>query len=285
MSDFLLYWKEFWRESNDAAATEYFWHTKQKSFFDRAKPDDRLWVVVRGSQGHPEEWRLLQRIVVQEKVINYELDRPYEIIGNPVSSQTFDIVAQTDLTGLLQKLEFVSGKRITVSGGAIGNTLEAIRPLSEADGALLERYSGVFNQQSLDHTFDGGMEEVKVGAGFGDPERNRKVEVAAVSFTAKWYESRGWTVESVESKKCGYDLLCLKGSSVEHVEVKGANGDSLAFIITNNEVREALEDPRFVLCVVTSALRHPQLSRYLGNEFADEFELTPLAFTAKLRIV
>src|SRR5437879_5619594 len=70
------------------------------------------------------------------------------------------------------------------------------------------------------------------GGRFGDPETNRKVEAAAVSFITQWYKSRGWEVESVEAKKCGYDLLCVKGSSEEHVEVKGTQGDSLAFIIT-----------------------------------------------------
>lgn len=279
-----MYWKEYWQESDPSVATEYYWHTKQKSFFDRVRPDDSLWVVVRNGQNHPDEWRLLQRIVVQDKLINYELERLYEIIGNPASSQTFDIEAQSDLTSLLHKLEFVSGKRITVRGGAIGNTLEAIRPLTEADAALLESYSQAFDRQWADPGLDDWL-QVLQGGGFGDPETNRKVEAAAVSFITQSYESLGWRVVSVESKKYGYDLLCVKGSKEEHVEVKGTQGDSLGFIITGGEVRRAGDDSSFVLYVVTSALKTPKAFRYAGKEFGEKFELTPLAFKAKLRIV
>jgi hypothetical protein len=38
------------------------------------------------------------------------------------------------------------------------------------------------------------------------------------------YKQNGWSVESVEQDKCGYDLLCANSSIEEHVEVKGIRG-------------------------------------------------------------
>ena len=76
----------------------------------------------------------------------------------------------------------------------------------------------------------------------------------------------------------------MKGSSEKHIEVKGVQGDSPAFIITAGEVRQAQNNSNFVICVVTSVLKNnPKLFRYLGKEFVDKFELAPLAFRAILR--
>lgn len=125
---------------------------------------------------------------------------------------------------------------------------------------------------------------LKVGAGFGDPETNRKVERAAVSFVTDWYESEGWTVESVEAEKCGYDLLCRNGAKENHVEVKGVQGELVSFIITAAEVRQAQKDSDFVLCVVTSALtENPKLNLYDAESFVSDFELSPLSYRAFLR--
>jgi Domain of unknown function (DUF3883) len=135
--------------------------------------------------------------------------------------------------------------------------------------------------QELERT---SIEELsRVGAGFGDPETNRKTERAAIAFVTRWYESRGWKVKSVEAEKCGYDLLCAKASLEEHVEVKGVRGELVAFIITAAEVRQAHVNSKFVICVVTSALAKPKLLRYVGREFGNQFDLAPLAFRAILR--
>jgi Protein NO VEIN, C-terminal len=124
-------------------------------------------------------------------------------------------------------------------------------------------------------------EGVKSGAGFGDPETNRRVETAAIAFVTKWYGAKGWGVSSVEAKKCGYDLLCTKNGDEEHVEVKGVKGTQPAFIITANEVRQAQSDPQFYICVVTSALADSRkLHRLSGEEFVGRYDIAPLAFRA-----
>jgi len=122
---------------------------------------------------------------------------------------------------------------------------------------------------------------IKSGAGFGNPETNKKVELAAVSYVTQWYETRGWSVRSVESEKRGYDLLCSKASTVEHVEVKGVQSVSPSFIITANEVRQAHNDAAFVVCVVTSALSDsPKMHSIRREDFINGYELSPLAFRA-----
>lgn len=125
------------------------------------------------------------------------------------------------------------------------------------------------------------QERVKSGAGFGNPETNRRVETAAINFVTEWYESKGWSVNSVEMKKCGYDLLCTKNGSEEHVEVKGVQSIEPAFIITANEVRQAQSDPHFYICVVASALTNSKkLHRLSGEEFISRYDIAPLAFRA-----
>lgn len=122
----------------------------------------------------------------------------------------------------------------------------------------------------------------KRGAGFGEPEINKKVEAAAVKYAKKWYHERGWTVRSVEKEKPGYDLQCKRNKIEEHVEVKGVSGTILSFPITAPEKRKAKEDPDFVLFVVTSALStHPLPRRWRGPDFLKNFNFEPLQFIAR----
>jgi hypothetical protein len=125
---------------------------------------------------------------------------------------------------------------------------------------------------------------ISSGAGFGDPELNKRVERRAVEHVTKQYEDAGWTVESVEADKCGYDLLCKNGGDEEHVEVKGVRGAALSFIITAGEVRRAKRDSRFVLQVVTETLSERARShRFTRAEFEERFALAEIAYRASLR--
>lgn len=293
MANYLLYWKFFWNDiAQDPNDLNDQWHTEQEGFWYKAKEGDNLWVVVSGGYNFPDEWRLLQKIVVQEKFFNPTDGRRYEIKGNTALSQRFEVSAQSDLIDLLQSLEFESGKKLYVSGRAIGNALQSIRPLTENDGLILEEYAQFLERHYTDAGFIGNStkenqavtkEGKRIGAGFGNPETNRKVERAAISVVTEWYESEGWKVESVESEKCGYDLLCRKNLEELHVEVKGIQGELISFIITIGEVNRARNDVDFVLGVVTSALTDsPELTLFDGESFNSEFDLSPLSFRATL---
>lgn len=71
-----------------------------------------------------------------------------------------------------------------------------------------------------------------VGGGFGNAEQNARVEQAAMFAVKRDYRSRGWTVQSREAEKLGYDLQCSRGSAVHHVEVKGVSGPDCSFEVT-----------------------------------------------------
>jgi hypothetical protein len=123
----------------------------------------------------------------------------------------------------------------------------------------------------------------KAGGGFGAQETNLQVEQAAIALVGNNYKKRGWSVESVEVQKCGYDLLCTKGKLQEHVEVKGIQGELLSFIITNGEVKQSRSDEKFVLCAVTSALSKPQFHRFTVSEFLEKFTLDAVSYRASLK--
>lgn len=133
-------------------------------------------------------------------------------------------------------------------------------------------------------TQDAGEQSKPVGgAGFGtDPERNKAVEVAAVDAVRQWFADEGWAVDSRESEKCGYDLLCRKGRIEQHVEVKGVAGEELCFMITANEVTTAKRDPQFLLSVVTNALIPEKLEIYdfTSKQLVEEFTLEPVTYRA-----
>jgi hypothetical protein len=121
------------------------------------------------------------------------------------------------------------------------------------------------------------------GGGFGSVETNRRVEKASIEFVTRHYEQDGWTVNSVEVQKLGYDLRCKKGSEEAHVEVKGTQGDDVCFIITAAEVRNAMIDRKHLTCVVTAALTAgPKVYTYGRDEFSKKLQLEPIAFRAQL---
>lgn len=118
---------------------------------------------------------------------------------------------------------------------------------------------------------------------YGSSINNRRVEVAAIDFVTKFYEMKGCTVQSVERDKVGYDLVCTRGNGRQDVEVKGLSGNKLQFIITANEVKQAKQNPNFILCVVTSALSTPTLKLWTGEQLLRKFVLEPTAYRARLK--
>jgi len=121
------------------------------------------------------------------------------------------------------------------------------------------------------------------GAGFGDAENNAEVEQAAIQAVTDAYDKEGWRVRSVEHERCGFDLECRRLEEKEDVEVKGVSGSQQNFVITAGEVQQARTNPRFVLVVVTQARTTiPQLHRYSGREFWQQFSLTPIQYRSTL---
>lgn len=102
-----------------------------------------------------------------------------------------------------------------------------------------------------------------------------------MKFETNRYGPAGWDVKSVESLKLGYDLECKKGRLLEHVEVKGTKGSELAFVITENEVIKARNDPAFRLSVVTNVVSDSEETAFTGAEFLRQFERRTIQYFAR----
>ncbi len=104
------------------------------------------------------------------------------------------------------------------------------------------------------------------GAGFGDPESNREVELVAMSFVSGQYAVDGWIVEDVSALNLGWDITASKGPRVRHIEVKGVAGPVPKILATRTELRAAGHDLDWLLVVVTDALTTPRLHEYGPDE-------------------
>lgn len=125
-----------------------------------------------------------------------------------------------------------------------------------------------------------------VGAGFGNPDSNKAVEIAAIKAITNYYEEQGCKVNSVESQNLGYDLLCKAKNGIElHIEVKGIAGKGKQFIITSNEFTEAQNYPSiYRLAIVNMATSaKPIFTIYTGEEFLQQFNFKILNYMASLK--
>lgn len=127
------------------------------------------------------------------------------------------------------------------------------------------------------------QDQPSLGGGYGTPVTNKEVEQAAVDFVTLLYEGQGWSVKSVESERCGFDLLCRRGRRVAHVEVKGSSGSALQFIVTAAELQRAREDKHFVLAWVKEALSsNPEVEQWPSKSFLENFEFQACQYWAKV---
>lgn len=79
------------------------------------------------------------------------------------------------------------------------------------------------------------------GQGFArTPHERRAIEERAMAAAKKHFLNEGFDVEDVSAQR-PYDLLCKQGNKEIHVEVKGTTTDGDAIVLTNNEVKHALE--------------------------------------------
>ncbi len=146
MADCMIYWKDCSAELNEFTSDSpgpwnFHYHSKSRHLFDQIERGENLWIVVFDVAPPPGDWLLIERISVMEKKHKPEFARPYQIVGDPKKSLCFDIRKQSDLTAVLHKLNFVTGKKILASGAKIAQSLQSIRPLTSGDRALLQRSS------------------------------------------------------------------------------------------------------------------------------------------------
>ena len=156
-------------------------------------------------------------------------------------------------------------------------------PLTERQGMALSTMVSGFVQ--LPHlpkitTDDDAMTRQTLGAGFGSPKENKRVEEAAVRVATEYLEHKGWKVRSVEVEKRGYDLHCERNVEVLRVEVKGVRGTKPCFMLTAQEYRISQKETACAICVVTSALRKPKVLIVTHTQLKKRLRVEPLVFKA-----
>jgi Protein NO VEIN, C-terminal len=169
------------------------------------------------------------------------------------------------------------GARLLVEEVGAGDSEEPVAETTPRDH-LRMRVAGAAPSGD---TAEDSEDQPAVGAGFGRSEENRKVEEAAVKLVSETYRQEGWRVESVEERRCGFDLYCVRDGEEARVEVKGVAGAERRFVITAGELRCAREDDQFVLALVTSALSsQPVLERLPAARFRNVFTFDPIQYWA-----
>ncbi len=100
------------------------------------------------------------------------------------------------------------------------------------------------------------------GAGYGDPVKNREVELAAERVVTDRYAAAGWKVARVAHLKCGWDLTASRDGIEAHIEVKGVSSSLPSILLTRNELRTAARDDAWSLAIDTTALSSPVLQEF-----------------------
>lgn len=100
-----------------------------------------------------------------------------------------------------------------------------------------------------------------------DIELNQRIEKSAVNTVIQYYEALGYNIIDRQKENIGWDLDAIKDDIELHLEVKGnASSDALARI-SRNEYKAMLANRElYRLCVVTNALKVPNLYVFASDE-------------------
>ncbi len=93
-----------------------------------------------------------------------------------------------------------------------------------------------------------------------DINKRKRVEEIAVEKVKEYYKGLGYVIKSVEDKNYGWDLEATLNKIKLLIEVKGLSGSDLIADLTPNEYTKLKEKKdTYRLCIVTEALKKPQL--------------------------
>ncbi len=97
-----------------------------------------------------------------------------------------------------------------------------------------------------------GLPDPGESAGYQPSAEVRSVvERCAMDAAVQYYQSRGWTVDSSVALTESFDLSCMRGEELLHVEVKGTTGRGSEVLLTWREVEHAQSFPNVALAVVS----------------------------------
>lgn len=93
------------------------------------------------------------------------------------------------------------------------------------------------------------------GGHSGDPERRKRIEMAAMDHVTRLFKNQDFDVRPVHMEYLGWDLEATREGVKLLLEVKGTSANRWCVELTPNEFRNmARERSRYRLCVVTNAL-------------------------------
>ena len=107
-------------------------------------------------------------------------------------------------------------------------------------------------------------------------KKAKRSEKQAIDDIKAFYEKKGYKVESVESKNCGWDLETTSGNIKLLLEVKGLNGKFYSINLSENEYNKLQENQEnYRICIVSNCNssaknRHIKILKFENNEFFDE---------------
>ncbi len=278
VTNYTTYWKPQTAKSNEGTLMV----SAASARYKRVLKGDVLWILmVKDAHLYLVGMGAIEEVMTDEQAVERFGDDRWEAECHVAFKKPYVPYELRDITDLSKELRFEgSNSSLPDDPGKWANALRALRKPTQHSVKLLANRL----QVPVIASDSSPLDELKlgnapVGAGFGDSISNRKVEKAAIKFVTSHFEKQGWKVTSKEQELCGYDLLCEKGKKIQHLEVKGVKGVGESVILTRNEVAY-LDQPSSFVCVVTSALSMPKLTRYSGEEFKRQFKLNPYAFMA-----
>ena len=128
-----------------------------------------------------------------------------------------------------------------VKGGRKGSAQSTVFGIDDHDWRILSKFldrnlQGKRKVPPANNTGGAGWSEI-------DPLRKAKIEQAAIKTTTEHY--KGYEVESVESKKLGWDLNATKNQVELHLEVKGLSNNRVSIELDSKRVQGSeIEKPR-----------------------------------------
>jgi len=122
-----------------------------------------------------------------------------------------------------------------------------------------------------------GYKVKKRGVGWtSNPDKDllTRIEQAAVSATAKHFETAGYEISSVEKDNRGWDLEARKAKELLLLEVKGHIGNVVQFELTPNEYSQLrTHNKNYRICLVRNALENADVEIFSASENEGEWSL------------
>jgi Protein NO VEIN, C-terminal len=126
------------------------------------------------------------------------------------------------------------------------------------------------------------------GQGFArTPQERRALENHAMDVAKKYFKKKGFDVDDVSARR-PYDLLCKRGTTEYHVEVKGTTTSGETIVLTNNEVKHACNPRNFCVLFVLHSIQLDEGKPSGGKQLVlDPWQphqdcLTPVNYTYRL---